>query len=519
MKSIGKLLTYGILALLTILPAPSASAAKYDVVGCTEAQRESLPTTGWLLEPSGADFEIEADCTRMPVTLRSRYGVPSTAAGAGAGISYNVPSPLSIVGLTFRMLLVAPRSTDPSQQWWWDYATFITNLEGRTYQTGGCHGTTSPCSAYFSNFGYKLPEPATSMTWFLQCADRSPNPCPGAVSAKIFDSVFEVDDPEAPQITSRPDGALFAGGENLNGAQAASFHAKDAGSGVYRAVVEIDGVEAASITSNSSEHPNCVRPFRVAQPCPGDVVNGLTVDTATLADGGHTAVLRVYDATEQNSASYGPVRFSTKNRRLANFCGSESLRVAKSRAPVKPLRFGRRWTYKARLKGRGGYDALLLDGNNRLSVVGRITVPPDGAIKLIVPPGTNRSLRLAVRAPSSVGLYACSSPLRLRTRSRLSLGISPEEVSNGRLVRLRGKLFGKAGTKRSIVVQARARGSRRWATVRVIRTGRKGRFSMRYRFLATFRTVTYEFRAQVRAARGYPYATTSSPTRRVRVFG
>ncbi len=77
-------------------------------------------------------------------------------------------------------------------------------------------------------------------------------------------------------------------------------------------------------------------------------------------------------------------------------------------------------------------------------------------------------------------------------------------------MRLGGRLFGKANSRRPIVIQARAVGSRRWATVRVVRTQQNGRFSMRYRFLSTFKTVTYIFRAQARSANGYPYATGTS---------
>ena len=499
--------------------ADAASGATYEVTGCKEAERETLPKSDWKFEPSGGDFELLVDCSMAPTALRTRSGTASTPYGHGAGMTFTAPSPLSITALSYRMLTNAPRSSDPGRPWWWDTETFVTDLDGRTSRAGGCYGGTSACSDYRYSRGLGFAEPRRAVSWFLWCTDDTPNACESSASMSMFDAVFTINDPESPRIVSPPSGEMFAGGHSLSGTQVTAVEAEDAGSGVYKATVEVDGVTAGSVTSTAAEYPTCARPFRVTRPCPPKIINGITVDTTTLTDGAHEALLRVYDATESNSATYGPVTFTTTNGRLINYCEDSIGREYKSNVPDRPLAFGQGWHYRARVPRSGGWEAVLLEGRDRVAVVGSGFISPGGRIDFKLPSGTSRLLRLGVRPRGSRGAYSCGQPAWLRVRPRLRVMVSPEEVSNGRSVRLRGRLLGAANRNRSIVIQARAIGSRRWATVRVIRSRRDGRFTMRYRFLSTFRAVTYAFRAQVRAAHGYPYATGTSREVRVRVFG
>ena len=211
------------------------------------------------------------------------------------------------------------------------------------------------------------------------------------------------------------------------------------------------------MTSSSPENVNCSRPFRVAQPCPQDVANAVTVDTTKLVDGTREATLRVFDATEQNYVSYGPIRFATENRRLANFCASDRVVKLTTNVPGNSLPLGRSWTYRARVRGAAGQEAVLLDGENRLELVGTSTISRSGRVSFRVPPGTSRMLRLAARPPGATTLFACSVPARLRVRSRIRLSVTPDEVSNGRSIRLRGRLLGESRSNQSVIIQARAR--------------------------------------------------------------
>ena len=496
------------------LPA-TALGASYTVKSCAEAVKELMPATDWSREPGSGSFAISTDCSEGAVAVRPTWG-SSTPNGGGSGIRFTAPAPLSLIDMKYRQVIVTTQSSDPTRPWRWDYTAGYTDTSGVTYQNRNC---LTPCSLYIFHQNENFERPRRSVWWYLRCAYETNTFCSGGAEVRIFDAQFEIDDPSPPRFVSQPTGAMLSGGADLAGHQTTGFDVSDLGSGVYKADIEVDGTILGSVSFSNAENPYCVRPFRVVRPCPNDVSNGITVDTTQLADGAHTATLRVYDATERNLASYGPIKFTTANKRLGNYCGAGTLDLASTHVPRKPLAFGRSWMYKARIAGVPGFDVVLLEGRNRVTVVGSSRVPDDGRVAFRLPAGANRTLRLAARPPGSTTSYLCSKPSQLLVRSRLRLTATPRELSNGRSVTLRGRLYGLARSRRPIVIQARATRSRRWATVRVVRTRRDGRFVMRYRFLSTFNTVTYVFRAQARSANGYPYATGSSRSCRVRVFG
>ena len=82
-------------------------------------------------------------------------------------------------------------------------------------------------------------------------------------------------------------------------------------------------------------------------------------------------------------------------------------------------------------------------------------------------------------------------------------------------VKARGADFAKRG--KSVEVQVRI--GRRWKTVgRSIHTDARGRFRLRYRFVASYtRPVRYRFRAVVLRERGWPYLPAKSRQRRLTV--
>ena len=274
-------LVTSILALLLTATTGPATAATYNVQSCKEFVREHLPPTDWRFAPQADTFEIRTDCIEGPIALRTRGGAV-TPYGRGAGITFAVPEPLSIVGYKGRHFLRTPQSADTSRPWRWKYETFATSLNGDTFVTSYCNST---CTGYFANPGWALPRPIRSMNWQLACELDTRTDRPSGAEITIFDAEFTVDDPTVPQLLEPPTGAVFSGGVDLAGEQTVSFKAADTGTGIYRAVVEIDGAVAGASTANHAEYPTCVHPFRVAQPCPATFGNGITFSTHDLSDG------------------------------------------------------------------------------------------------------------------------------------------------------------------------------------------------------------------------------------------
>ena len=504
----------------TAVYAEAASAAVYEVETCREETREALPTTDWSIVGPAGRFRARTDCATGPI-LAGPLELGPTAPGGEGGLAFSVPDPLAIVGFKYRQLLHTAASKYPPGQWAWDFESRQTTTEGRSYRTGGCPGQmVDGCSESYGVISYAPKDRLSAIQWMFVCSPVSLQPCDYAssVDVSVFDGLFKVDDPEDPSIEGQPGGAMFAGVSNLSGDQTVAFHATDAGGGIYRAVVEVDGVVVGEL-GLSRDAPSCHRPFRVAQPCPQEVISSVVVDTTRLADGQHDAYLKVYDASAQNFSVYGPVSFTSSNRTVASHCASENAARFKLRVPAGSLAFGKPWRFRARLKEAAGWEVILLDGRKRVSALGAAVVSMSGRVQFKVPAGSNRMVRLAIRPVGSREKYLCSQPRRVRVRPRITLSLSPRDAMNGSSVAIRGRLHGKAKARKAIVVQARARGGERWATVRVLRTGREGRYQMRYRFQNSSPGTTYLFRSQARAEKGYPYTTGTSPFRRLRIIG
>ncbi len=498
-----------------------APASTYEVHTCREEVREPLPAPDWSIIGPETDFRADTDCKLRPIFARPE-GPGLTAPGNAGGVRFSVPKPLAIVGFKYRSVIHTTGSLYPPGQWWWDFLWQETTYEGKTQRTGACPGQMYwSCSERYSLTSYNgIDKKLSSVDWVFMCSPQSPQACPSSseVDVTIFDGVFKIEDSDSPVIAGQPGGAMFASVANLSGEQTIAFQASDRGSGVYRAVVEVDGAVMGEI-GLSREAPGCQPPFHVVRPCPSEVVSSVVVDTTRLADGQHDAALKVYDTSDENPAVYGPVSFSTSNRTVSSFCASEDPARFALRVPRKPLRFGKGWRLAGRVKDALGWEAVVLDGKRRVKILNATSVSRTGNLGVTVARGPNRYVRVAVRPPGSRNKYFCSVPVLVRAKPRLTLKVNPPEIANGASVRLHGRLHGHARGRKAIVIQARALGSRRWATVRVVRTDSRGQYGMRYRFRNSSAGTTYVFRSQARGERGYPYSTGTSRYRRLRIIG
>jgi hypothetical protein len=139
----------------------------------------------------------------------------------------------------------------------------------------------------------------------------------------------------------------------------------------------------------------------------------------------------------------------------------------------------------------------------------------DGRFSTRLGAGPSRSV-VARYAGDSQRLAATSEQASMRVRGGISLRAPRRVRAGGRAVfagrvRARGARFSRGG--KSVEVQVRM-GSR-WKTVgRSIRTDSRGRFRLRYRFVATYsRPVRYRFRAVALRERGWPYLPAASRVR------
>lgn len=95
----------------------------------------------------------------------------------------------------------------------------------------------------------------------------------------------------------------------------------------------------------------------------------------------------------------------------------------------------------------------------------------------------------------------------LRVPAASSLRLSRRRVLNGQSVVFRGRLRTLPPPRAGKLVELQVRLNQRWQTFRTVRSDRRGRFAIRYRFVATTqRLARYRFRARLPAEAGYPFA-------------
>ena len=106
----------------------------------------------------------------------------------------------------------------------------------------------------------------------------------------------------------------------------------------------------------------------------------------------------------------------------------------------------------------------------------------DGRYSLRVPKGPSRTLRVGWRRAGEPD-FACSRPLSLKVRARVSLRGSKSVPAGRPRATFRGRLIGGYVPRRGklVLLQGKQAG-RSWRTFRAVRTNRQGRFKTRYRF-------------------------------------
>lgn len=141
-------------------------------------------------------------------------------------------------------------------------------------------------------------------------ASCSSTPCPAsegdrqgfATIVYVYATDIVLEDPTAPTF-KEVEGEL-ATASTLSGEVSMSFEAKDTGSGVYQAIVKVDGktVQDATIDEDGGrckavESPDALPAFLYAQPCPSSAQAHVSLDTTGLTNGSHQIVVEVTDAS------------------------------------------------------------------------------------------------------------------------------------------------------------------------------------------------------------------------------
>jgi hypothetical protein len=509
--------------LLCLAPAV-ARAGTYEVWSCAGPDGRPLPADGWSAEGSAAFSSADNGCASRSGLYAALNGAHDHPVGAHRSWHFTAPPETKIA--SYRIWRAATADTSVPNE-----TPVYVFYRGRFIYDGpyvreqcpayGCHELGTP-SAPLGTANLVTESNLTDVRdlWLsASCGGAGGSFCrkengsaPDAVSVRVYRAAIVLQDDTDPVFTSPPAGSLTAGGA-LAGAHGVSFAATDTGSGLYEAIIEVDGRAAAV------QPLGCSVPFTATVPCKKAASGTVTLDTASLPDGEHSVRVLVRDATRANAAVLGPFTITTSNSPTS--CGSAPSAAVTVSTRRRTIPYRGRMIVRGQVPGAGaGVPVRLISRVARANAPNRLTRTPlttdaRGRFRYRVPPGPSRTLYFGVRGANDP-VYQCSAGLVVSVRARVTLSAT-RSVRAGRSVRLRGRLRGGYVPAGGKLVELQAFDGGAWRSVRTVRTNAHGAFRYSYRFSRGAARKRYPFRAVVRRDEGYPWARGTSRRVNVRV--
>jgi hypothetical protein len=533
--------------------SPGAEAGVYHVYSCRTPSGGDVPAAGWNRSKVGKDVRVEDTC-----------GSPGGALVAGlteqptretntdvASWGFEAPPSEHITGAILWRSGDADGGTTyggASYKFW--FAGPL-NVESPEDAFGACEGGIqcpeglgNPSQPFSSENAVAVPQANLGSHLYLdascvgppdvKCPTNPPDSNGYEAVVYLYGADIELEDATSPSV-SDVSGELDTA-STVKGTSNVAFDATDGGSGVYEALVSVDGrvLQRTALDENGGR---CVEvgsedglaAFLSPQPCAGSVSGDVGFDSTRVGNGIHHVVVTVTDGagngtvvvdrqvTVDNPASVSPGPLNGTHA-----SGMASLKVAwigSTKARIESS-YGRGETIEGRLTAPGGVGigGAEIECSETAAYAGAkstgMACPKtggDGRFAVKVAVGTSsRTLRFAYREHLGDVRPAASASLSLSVRAGVRLGVRPHTASVGRRIFFTGRLLGGPvphGGKQ-LVLEARSPGSR-WIEFDVVRSDGKGRFrsSYRFRFPGPAR---YQFRALSESEADYPYATGGS---------
>ncbi|HEY8584933.1 MAG TPA: hypothetical protein VIL49_18380, partial [Capillimicrobium sp.] len=523
--------------------APVASAAEYTVHSCRAPDSTPLPADAWR---PGGNAGARSDTCLTGGTLSAWLGPADAWGTAVSGFRFALPAGLQIV--RYRVFL--------------DAQTSSTTVPG-SYRAGvGQFGELSPaivdhgCAAPSASCAIAAPGGfyiGDTMTWpqlavLAICPEGATCDPSGPTPARVdlYRSEVDLDDGSTPTVGAI--GGTVAAGATVRGTRSVRAPLTDAGAGVRRAELLVDGAPVADQVPGG----RCAEPYTLAAPCPAAMEAAIDLDTTTLADGPHTVAIRVTDAAGNDATSAAlpivvdntptpPVLVPMPVEVPVPVPGPPAPPVPLPQLPVPseqeppppPARLAltapgrvepsRERPVRGRLATAAGaakpgvrvtFERRPIGGDDdEWRPFGQATSDADG--RFAVPdPKTSGEVRIVV---DDASFSAPATVVRFVEPLETSIEPSAERLRADEDLVLRGRFehAGGALDEQPILVQAIVRG--RWRTVDSVEADAQGRVEWAYAFTNTTRTALYRFRFVLPAAKRLPWKRLATDAVEVRV--
>lgn len=560
-----------------------ARAGRFHVYSCRTPNGSVAPTDGWVgsRSPESASVVAVDTCSSGgALTAALKDGIKHEV-GAYSRWTFTALSGEPLVGATLW------RSGDTeggaAQNATYDFTEAgpaLSEIFGECVYVSKCTGEVGTYSEPLSALN-QVPVPAPNVGGDLYvtaacgglsgylCPEGEKDPNGDAAVVYVYAADLLLEQTAQPSVTPGSVTGELATDTKLRGTASVLFEAADPASGVYRAVVEVDG-EAVGATALDSNGGHCTNvgqtsdglpAFLYLRPCAAGVSADVPLDTTSLSNGSHRIVVSVTDAAGNSatvldrtvevanstpvSPSGGSSLLSGQGGPAANggslgsgsVLGGSVLPGAPNGAPALgpavleahwgssgrtalSSRWGRTRAIDGRLRATSGAPiaGAILEASAtptaqgaRSRAIGSPRTRADGSFSVTVPAhACSEQIVLAYRAHAGDALPVAVQTLTLTVPASLSLSVAPRSSHVGGAIRFSGVLRGApipAGGKQ-LALQASSPGAG-WRTFQVLSTNRRGRYRSSYRFRLPG-PVTYRFRALSRREADFPFASGSS---------
>ncbi len=217
--------------------------------------------------------------------------------------------------------------------------------------------------------------------------------------------------------------------------------------------------------------------------------------------------------------------FNTPNGQNASNAATLSAQFSDNHSKTITTRYGRTRHITGRLVAPtgapiGGAQLTVMSQTLAMGAkpvtAGTVTTDSAGRFRFAVPVGASRKIEVAYKWFRESVQNTHTTTVTVNVVPRVTMKADRVRLRNGQSVRFAGKVAGAPRDARK-VVELQARVGRAWQTFGTARLRRNGTFAYRYRFTRTSRPTTYQFRATVKAERGWPFMTGQTRTAKVSV--
>ncbi|HME04654.1 MAG TPA: hypothetical protein VKG38_16655, partial [Solirubrobacteraceae bacterium] len=311
-----------IAAIALLATGAAADAGDYHVYSCRTPAGESAPADGWSGSKTGTYAYAEDNCAKPDGALTAALGdqAARTANTDSATWAFSAPPGSRIsnavlwragdadggaaINATYQYWLAGPSQADVFEE--------CLNALGCTSGRGDPNVPMAPGNRV------EVPEANRAANLFAvaSCGGVSEYKCkegqgdPNNYAAVVYVFAADITLEQAAGPSAGSVGGELANAASVSGTSDVTFQASDPGSGVYEALVSVDGqlVQATPLDENGGRCRNVgettdgLPAFLYVQPCLQSLSADVALDTTRIANGSHHLLVSVIDAAG-NSAT------------------------------------------------------------------------------------------------------------------------------------------------------------------------------------------------------------------------